>query len=87
MKPPPLTFLASYQNVSSEKKLLHVSFALFTYIALLVLAFARLTNDSVVYALLAKHMVLHKDWFSLVYQGTDWLDKPHFPFWMVAISF
>ncbi len=32
-------------------------------------------------------MVQAHSFVNLTFQGTDWLDKPHFPFWMIAISF
>lgn len=53
----------------------------------LCLGFVRMDGDAAVYALLAKHMVQSGDWANLVFHGKDWLDKPHFPFWMVALSF
>lgn len=43
--------------------------------------------DGALYATIAKHMVLHNDWINLYGNGDDWLDKPHFPFWMAAISY
>ncbi|TDE14708.1 ArnT family glycosyltransferase [Dyadobacter psychrotolerans] len=43
--------------------------------------------DGALYATIAKHMVLHNDWINLFGNGSDWLDKPHFPFWMAAISY
>ena len=45
------------------------------------------TNDPSLYALLAKNMVLNNNYTNLMYHGADWLDKPHFPFWVVALSF
>jgi 4-amino-4-deoxy-L-arabinose transferase-like glycosyltransferase len=53
----------------------------------LCLGLAWLDGDAAVYALLAKRMVLTGDWSVLYFQGADWLDKPHFPFWTVALSF
>lgn len=44
-------------------------------------------GDSVTYAALAQHMVRHGDWVNLVLDGQDWLDKPHFPFWVTALFF
>ncbi|MEY4266254.1 MAG: hypothetical protein RIS90_789 [Pseudomonadota bacterium] len=44
-------------------------------------------GDSVTYAALAQHMVRHGDWINLVLDGQDWLDKPHFPFWVTALFF
>ncbi|TWJ01569.1 dolichyl-phosphate-mannose-protein mannosyltransferase [Mucilaginibacter frigoritolerans] len=43
--------------------------------------------DGALYALLAKTMVIRHDYINLYYHGADWLDKPHFPFWITAISF
>jgi len=43
--------------------------------------------DGALYATIAKHMVQHDDWVNLFGNGSDWLDKPHFPFWMAAISY
>lgn len=46
-----------------------------------------LEPDGALYAGIAKHMVQHHDYWNLFADGHDWLDKPHFPFWMAAISF
>ena len=43
--------------------------------------------DAAIYALISKTMVQHNDYVQLFYQGKDWLDKPHFPFWITAFSF
>lgn len=43
--------------------------------------------DGTLYATIAKTMVLHHDYVNLYAQGADWLDKPHFPFWITAFSF
>jgi 4-amino-4-deoxy-L-arabinose transferase-like glycosyltransferase len=45
------------------------------------------SGDAVVYATLARHMVLSGDWARLILDGHDWLDKPHFVFWITALSF
>jgi 4-amino-4-deoxy-L-arabinose transferase-like glycosyltransferase len=44
-------------------------------------------GDSVIYAALSQHMATHGNWIDLILNGTDWLDKPHFPFWLTALSF
>ncbi len=44
-------------------------------------------DDSVLYANIVKHMLEANDWINLFSSGHDWLDKPHFPFWISAISF
>jgi len=43
--------------------------------------------DGTLYATIAKTMVLHHDYVNLYSMGADWLDKPHFPFWVTALSF
>ncbi len=43
--------------------------------------------DSAIYADIAKTMVQRHDFIDLFLQGDDWLDKPHLPFWLSAISF
>lgn len=43
--------------------------------------------DAGIYASVAKNMVLRKNYWELIFQGKDWLDKPHFPFWITAASF
>ncbi len=45
------------------------------------------TDDPGLYAALAKNMVQRGDYWELFSYGKDWLDKPHFPFWMAAFSF
>ena len=44
-------------------------------------------GDSVLYAALSQHMVNTGNWNDLILDGRDWLDKPHFPFWLGALSF
>lgn len=46
-----------------------------------------LEPDGALYATISKHMVLTGNWLDLFGDGHDWLDKPHFPFWMAALSF
>jgi len=45
------------------------------------------SGDAITYAAIAQHIALSHDWASLVLDGHDWLDKPHFPFWMTALFF
>jgi 4-amino-4-deoxy-L-arabinose transferase-like glycosyltransferase len=45
------------------------------------------SNDSYFYGVVAKHIIENHDWINLSYAGHDWLDKPHFPFWLTAISY
>lgn len=46
-----------------------------------------LEPDGALYASIAKNIVQKNDWVNLFAYGGDWLDKPHFPFWLSAISF
>ncbi|MBC7850265.1 MAG: glycosyltransferase family 39 protein, partial [Chitinophagaceae bacterium] len=43
--------------------------------------------DGALYASIAKRMVQRNDYVNLFAEGKDWLDKPHFPFWVTAFSF
>lgn len=44
-------------------------------------------DDPVLYANIAKHIVLSGDWVNLIFNQTDWLDKPHLLFWITSVSF
>ncbi|HLL42765.1 MAG TPA: glycosyltransferase family 39 protein [Segetibacter sp.] len=46
-----------------------------------------LEPDGALYATIAKHIALSGEWINLYGDGHDWLDKPHFPFWVAALSF
>ena len=63
-----------------------------TLLAVMVNAASMLTpiineGDSVLYAALSQHIAATNDWGDLVLDGMDWLDKPHFPFWIGALFF
>jgi 4-amino-4-deoxy-L-arabinose transferase-like glycosyltransferase len=64
---------------------------LFIFLAILVNFSGLFVNlmdpDAGVYASISRNMVLNKDWVNLIFQDKDWLDKPHFPFWITAIFF
>jgi len=45
------------------------------------------TDDPGLYASVAKNMLYKKDVFELFTYNRDWLDKPHFPFWAILVSF
>ena len=46
-----------------------------------------LEPDGALYATVAKTIARSGDFINLYRDGRDWLDKPHFPFWITAISF
>ncbi len=63
-----------------------------TLLTLLINAAAMLSpvingGDSVTYAALSQYIALNNEWAYLVLDGKDWLDKPHMPFWITALSF
>lgn len=43
--------------------------------------------DGALYATIAKTMAQSNDFVNLMVEDRDWLDKPHFPFWMAALSY
>jgi 4-amino-4-deoxy-L-arabinose transferase-like glycosyltransferase len=43
--------------------------------------------DGTLYASIAKTMAQRNNFVDLFAYGKDWLDKPHFPFWIAALSF
>src|ERR1700710_827035 len=45
------------------------------------------TDDPGLYASIAKNLLYKKDLFQLFTYDQDWLDKPHFPFWCILLSF
>ena len=48
---------------------------------------AILEPDNGLYACIAKRMAVTGDFVNLYVFDQDWLDKPHFPLWMAAISY
>lgn len=43
--------------------------------------------DGTLYAAISKNMAVNNDYMNLIAEGKDWLDKPHFPFWVTAFFF
>lgn len=43
--------------------------------------------DAALYAHIARVMAETGDWVNLIAYNVDWLDKPHFPFWVTAVAF
>ena len=44
-------------------------------------------SDAALYAEVSMEMHQRGDYLQLFFKGSDWLDKPHFPFWITALSF
>lgn len=71
-------------------KSLEKSFPYFLLAGILINANGLLNDilepDGALYATISKHIAITGNWFDLFGDGHDWLDKPHFPFWVSAIS-
>jgi 4-amino-4-deoxy-L-arabinose transferase-like glycosyltransferase len=83
------TFLQEYCNMQTP-----ASSRLFTFLLTLAIAvnfsglsLIILAPDGALYASIAKTMVKNGNYLELFGNGTDWLDKPHFPFWITAFFF
>ncbi len=82
---------STIKNLNSKSNLIVVIKILIT-IAILInifgMFFPLLTSSfSPYYGTIAKNIVLSNNWTDLILNKQDWLDKPHFPFWITAISF
>ncbi len=77
--------------MSSNSSILHKWFPAFLIIGILLNATGLfsyiLEPDGALYAGIAKRIAATNDWINLYAKGGDWLDKPHFPFWLTALSF
>ncbi|MCL2683594.1 MAG: glycosyltransferase family 39 protein [Bacteroidales bacterium] len=66
-------------------------FRIFLVVGIAINAVALFTGvmdqDSALYASIAKTISQSGDWVNLFSYGDDWLDKPHLPFWITALSF
>ena len=76
---------------ANTEKNINAYFLLFLFLGIALNAISLFTDimdqDSALYACVAKHIATSGDWVNLIGYGTDWLDKPHLPFWLTAISF
>lgn len=45
------------------------------------------TDDPGLYASLSRNLIYRREFLQLFTYNQDWLDKPHFPFWMIMLSF
>ncbi len=44
-------------------------------------------GDGILYANISRRIADTNEWMNLFVEGKDWLDKPHLPFWITAVSF
>jgi len=75
------------QTTATNFKWLYIFIALAVFVNFSGLFITIIGPDGTLYATIAKTMVLKHDYVNLYAQGADWLDKPHFPFWVTALSF
>ncbi|MGN6637592.1 MAG: ArnT family glycosyltransferase, partial [Mucilaginibacter sp.] len=75
------------QNTTDNYKWLYIFIAAAVLVNFSGLFVTIIGPDGTLYATIAKTMVLKHDYVNLYAYGADWLDKPHFPFWVTAISF
>ena len=74
-------------NLAIDKQWLYLFIGVAVLINLTGLFIPIMGPDGTLYATIAKTMVQRNNYIELFYNGTDWLDKPHFPFWISAFSF
>lgn len=72
---------------SNQNKLLYTLLAVAVLINFSGLLTPIAGPDAAVCATISKTMVQRNDYVQLFYHGADWLDKPHFPFWVTALFF
>ncbi len=75
------------QLLPSQNKWLFFFIGLAVLVNLSGLFVPLMDPDAGVYASVSKNMVLRNNYWELYFQGNDWLDKPHFPFWITALFF
>lgn len=75
------------QTIANNTKWLYIFIAMAVLVNFSGLFITIIGPDGTLYAMIAKTMVLRHDYVNLYAQGADWLDKPHFPFWVTALSF
>jgi 4-amino-4-deoxy-L-arabinose transferase-like glycosyltransferase len=75
------------QSTSSQAKWLYFFIGLAVLVNFSGLFIPLMDPDAGVYASLSKNIVVRNNWAELYFQNNDWLDKPHFPFWITAVFF
>jgi 4-amino-4-deoxy-L-arabinose transferase-like glycosyltransferase len=75
------------QSLQPESKWLYFFIGLAVLVNFSGLFVPLMDPDAGVYASVSKNMLLRNNWLELYFQGNDWLDKPHFPFWITAFFF
>jgi len=74
-------------NLVQDRRWIYALIALAVFANLSGLFVTIMAPDAVIYAGISKTMALINNYLELFWDGKDWLDKPHFPFWVTAIFF
>ncbi len=72
---------------NAPNKWLYILIALAVVVNLSGLLVPLMNPDATLYATIAKTMVQRNDYVNIWVRNTDWLDKPHFPFWVASVFF
>ncbi|WP_405604786.1 ArnT family glycosyltransferase [Polaribacter sp. Asnod1-A03] len=70
-----------------ENKSYFLVFLLILIVTILGLSLDLINPDAALYGTISKTIYENNDFINLYSLGYDWLDKPHLPFWLTAISF
>ena len=75
------------KNILHASSLWNIVFAFTMLVYAVGLFIPIMEPDAAVYAQVSMEMHDRGDYLSIYHKGADWLDKPHFPFWMSALSY
>src|ERR1700744_4584959 len=75
------------QTITTNFKWLYIFIAMAVVVNFSGLSVLIIGPDGTLYATIAKTMVLRHDYVNLYDQAAVGWDKPHFPFWITALSF
>ncbi|MBU3012037.1 glycosyltransferase family 39 protein [Polaribacter vadi] len=73
--------------LSKENNLFFLIFTLILIVTIIGLPLDLIDPDAALYASISKSIAEGNDYINLYSLGHDWLDKPHLPFWLTAISY
>jgi 4-amino-4-deoxy-L-arabinose transferase-like glycosyltransferase len=74
-------------NLTRSSSLWNIVFVMTMLVYAVGLFIDIMEPDAAVYAQVSMEMHDRHDLLSIYHKGEDWLDKPHFPFWMSAVSY
>ena len=74
-------------NAANQTKWLYLFIGMAVVVNFSGLFITIIGPDGNLYATIAKNMVQRNNYTDLFAWGADWLDKPHFPFWVTALFF